>query len=72
MHPREEEDPVPGRFYFTFKVHKHYEHGKAPPTQGLVSCSGKLLENIEIYVKHHINILGKSHKTYLQDKRDFL
>ena len=38
--PPEEEEPVPGRFYCTFKVHNNYEHGKAPPTWGLVSSSG--------------------------------
>ena len=24
---------VPGRFYGTFKLHKKYEHGKAPPLE---------------------------------------
>ena len=72
MLPPEEEDPVPGRFYCTFKVHNNYEHGKAHPTRGLVSSSRTLLENIAIYVEHHINILGKSHETYLQDTPDIL
>ena len=29
------EDVIPGRFYTTFKVHKQYEHGKAPPERAL-------------------------------------
>ena len=70
--PKEDEAPVPGRFYCTFKVHKRYEHGKAPPPRGIVSCSGTLTENIAIYVEHHIKNIGKSHSTYLEDTPDFL
>ena len=45
---------IPGRFYGTFKVHKSYAHGKAPPIRGILSTSGTLLENIAIYVEHHV------------------
>ena len=41
-----EEITVARRWYDTFKVHKKYEHGKAPPMRGIVSCSGTLMENI--------------------------
>ena len=43
---------VPGRFYGKFKVHKKYEHGKAPPLRGIVSCSNTLMENI-------VSVLGR-------------
>ena len=33
MLPPEDDTPVPGRFYCTFKVHKDHEHGENPPTQ---------------------------------------
>ena len=70
MLPPEEEDPVPGRFYWTFKVHKNYEHGKTP-ARGLVSCSGTLIKNIAIYVEHDINILGKSYTNILKTHQTF-
>ena len=37
MLPHADEAPIAGRFYCTFKVHKEYEHGKAPPPRGIVS-----------------------------------
>ena len=67
-----EETPIPGRFYCTFKVHKKYEHGKAPPPRGIVSCSGTLTENIAIFAEHHIKELGQIHEAYLQDTPHFL
>ena len=63
---------IPGRFYALFKVHKDYEHGKAPPVRAIVSCSGTFSENIAIYVDHHLKDLGVSHPSYLQDTPDFL
>ena len=71
MMPPKDEAPVPGCFYCTFKVHKKYEQGTAPPPRGLVSCSGTLTENIAIFVDHHIKELGQEHETYLQDTPDF-
>ena len=50
---------VPGRFYGTFKVHKKYKHGRAPPFRGIVSCSGTFMENIRIYVEHNLKEIGK-------------
>ena len=72
MVPKVDETPVPGRFYCTFKVHKKYELGKAPPPRGIVSCSGTMMENIAIYVEHHIKNAGKSYSSYLEDTPDFL
>ena len=48
------ENVIPGRFYALFKVHKEYEHGKAPPVRAIISCSGTFSENIAIYVDHHL------------------
>ena len=45
---------------------------KAPPIRGIVSTSGTLLENIAIYLEHHIKVLEKSHPSYLEDTPDFL
>ena len=67
-----DEKLVTGRFYGTFKVHKNYEHGTAPPLRGIVSCSGTMMENIAIYVEHHLKEIGKSHESYLEDTPDFL
>ena len=67
-----EEDIKPGRFYATFKVHKTYTPGTAPPERAIVSCSGTFTENIAIYVEHHLQEVGTSHDTYLQDTPDFL
>ena len=62
-----EETSIPGRFYCTFKVHKQYEHGKAQPPKGIVSCSGTLTENIAFFGEHHITELRQIHEAYLQD-----
>ena len=67
-----EEEVNPGRFYATFKVHKEYISGKAPSERAIVSCSGTFTENIAIYVEHHLQEIGTSHDTYLQDTPDFL
>ena len=72
MLPPEEDTPVPGRFYCTFKVHKDHEHGETPPPRGIVSCSGTLTENIALYVESKIKDLGKSHSTYREDTPDLL
>ena len=66
------EDVKPGRFYATFKVHKEYEHGTAPPERAIISCSGTFTENIAIFVEHHLQEAGSSHETYLKDTPDFL
>jgi hypothetical protein len=66
------ENVKPGRFYATFKVHKEYEHGTAPPERAIVSCSGTFTENIAIFVEHHLQEAGRSHRTYLKDTPDFL
>ena len=71
MLPAEDEVPVPGQFYCTFKVHKEFQEGTASPPRGIVSCSGTVMENIAIFVEHHIQKLGTSHETYLQDTPDF-
>ena len=59
------ENVTPGRFYATFKVHKQYEHGKAPPLRGIVSCSGTVTENIALFVENEIKELGQSHRLLL-------
>ena len=70
--PHADEAPIAGSFYCTFKVHKEYEHGKAPPPRGIVSCSGTLTENIAIFVENHIKELGQSHEAFLEDTPHFL
>ena len=62
----------PAKFYCTFKVHKTHEHGKAPPTRGIVSCSGTLTENIALFVENNIKDVAQTHESYLQDTPDFL
>ena len=71
MIPREDEGPIPGRFYCTFQVHKQYKHGEAPPPRGIVRCSGTLMENVAIFVEHHIKELGQSHEAFLEDTHNF-
>ena len=71
MLPPQDELPVPGRFYCTFKVHKKHKHGAAPPPRGIVSCSGTLTENIAIFVENHIKEAGLSHDTFLEDTPHF-
>ena len=71
MSPADDDVPVPGRLYCTFKVHKEFEEGTAPPPRAIVSCSGTVMENIAIFEEHHIQHLGQSHETYLQDTPDF-
>ena len=70
--PHEDEAPIPGRFYCTFKFHKQYERGKAPQPRGIVSCSGTLTENIAIFVENIIKELGQSHKAILEETPHFL
>ena len=67
-----DEEVNPGHFDATFKVHKEYTSGRAPPEWAIVSCSGTLTENISIYVEHHLQEIGTSHYTYLQGTPDFL
>ena len=67
-----EEHAKPGRFYATFKVHKDYTHGTAPPERAIVSGSRTFTENIAIFVEHHLKEVGTLHDTYLQDTPDFL
>ena len=64
--------PVPGRFYCTFEVRKEHAYGKAPPPKGIVSCSGTLTENIDIFVEHNIKEAEKSHEKFLEDTKHFL
>ena len=42
-------------------MHKDIAHGKAPPPRGIVSCSGTITENIEIYVELNIKESGENH-----------
>ena len=56
MSPADDDVPVPGRFYCTFKMHKEFEEGTAPPPRGIVSCSGTVMENVAIFEEHHKNI----------------
>ena len=48
------EDEKPGRFYATFKVHKDYTDGTAPPERAIVSGSGTFRE--------YCNLCGASFK----------
>ena len=60
------------RFYCNFKVHKKYEHKKAPPPRAIISGSGSITENASIFVQHHIKEVSNSHPSYLEDTPDFL
>ena len=58
------DDKDPGRFYCTFKVHKPYEHGKAPPERPIISGSGSITEGIATHVNHHIKEIGKHRENH--------
>ena len=60
------------RFYCNFKVHKYYEHKKAPKPRAIISGSGSITENASLFVQHHIQEVSYSHPSYLQDTPDFL
>ena len=54
-------DKGPARFYETFKVHKSYEPGRAPPERPIISGSGSFTKNLSAYVQHHIKDLSNKH-----------
>ena len=60
------------RFYCNFKVHKEYEHKKAPKPRAIISGSGSLTENASLFFQQHIQEVSYSHPSYLQDTPDFL
>ena len=60
-----DEPQVPGRFYCTFKVHKKHDQGRAPHPRVIVSCSGRLTENITLFVEHHIKEAGRNCEAFL-------
>ena len=60
------------RFYCNFKVHKDYEHKKAPKPRAIISGCGSITENASLFVQHHLQDVFHSHKSYLQDTPDFL
>ena len=66
------EDKNLARFYCNFKVHKKYEHKKAPQPRAIISGSGSLTENASLFVQHHVQELSYSHPSYLQDTPHFL
>ena len=66
------EDKNLARFYCNFKVHKEYEHKKAPKPRAIISGSGSITENASLFVQHHIQQVSQSHPSYLQDTPDFL
>ena len=66
------EDKDLARFYCNFKVHKDYEHKKAPKPRAIVSGSGSITENASLFVQKHIQEISYSHPSYLQDTPDFL
>ena len=65
-------DRVPGRFYCTFKVHKDYKEGEAPPERPIISGSNSITENASLFVEHHIKELGNKHEAFLKDTPHFL
>ena len=66
------EDKDLARCYCNFKVHKDYEHKKAPKPRAIISGSGSITENASLFVQHHIKEVSSSHPSYLQDTPDFL
>ena len=66
------DDKNAGRFYCNFKVHKPHNHKETPPVRPIISQSGTICENIATYVDHHINHIGSTHESFLQDTPDFL
>ena len=65
-------DMNPGKFYSLFKMHKTHEEGELPPVRPIISGSGSMLENVGIYVEHHVKDLATQHNTFIQDTPDFL
>ena len=60
-------------FYYNFKVHKQSGHNySVPPVQPVISGSGALIENVCLYVKHHIKETSRKHPSFLQDTQRFL
>ena len=55
-----------GDFIAPLKCTKKHEHGKAPPTRGIVSCSGTLTEHIALFVENNIKDVAQTHESYLQ------
>ena len=60
------------RFYCNFKVHKKYEHKKAPQPRAIISGSESINENANTFVQHHIKEVSHTHTSYLEDTPDFL
>ena len=61
-----------GKFYCTFKVHKEHPEGSIPPERPIVSNSGSTLENIGLFIEHHIKDIANKHPTFIQDTPDLL
>ena len=61
-----------GKFYGTFKVHKEKGENKTPPIRPIVSTSGTTLENVAVFVEHHLKQLAQSHEAFIKDTPDFL
>ena len=60
------------KYYSIFKVNKPHEENMAPPTRPIISGSGSIIENLGVYVDHHLKEISKRHKSHLQDTPDFL
>ena len=59
-------------FYCNLKVHKQTEHNTIPPVLLIISGSGAVIENISLYLEHHIKETSLKHPSYLQDTPYFL
>ena len=60
------------KFYANFKVHKEHNHGELPEIRPIVSGSGSFLENVALYVEHHVKHEATKHTSRLKDTPDFL
>ena len=60
------------KFYANFKVHKDHNHGELPEIRPIVSGCGSYLENVALYVEHHIKHEATKHASNLKDTPNFL
>ena len=60
------------KFYANFKVHKDHNHGELPEIRPIVSGCGSHLENVALYVEHHIKHEATKHASNLKDTPNFL
>ena len=64
-------DKTPSKLYCNFKVHKDHKEMEAPLVIPIISGSGSITENINLFVEHHIKDISTKHMSYRQDTPHF-